>query len=472
MGRSSMLFVAPTVVRGVVGFAMIPAITYVLTQHDVGVVGLILPVAALGAALATSFTSYLIAAHYQVLDEPDRRGFMCTLLAASLGVCVLTAIVVRLLAPQLEAWVPGFGAAPAGALDLTLIGMVLSLPWMIASEIITLEGRAIIHAWTAIGQTVIGAAVTLTGLYLLELGVMAVFVANLAGALTTLVGAWWMLRRFLWAPPRRRWLGEIRKLGLLPFAGTLAAVVQINLERSLLSNRVGLNQLGLYNHSLNYNSLLAELVKALTRTLWPRTLIEARDGNSVFPTTGAIWGGMYIGLACVGVGAALLGKPMLALLTHDRFTGAYVLLPFWVIVAILQNMGRTHNAILLAAGQGRRHSQLALLSNLAWLLAILALLPWLGMLAGALALAAQFAAMRLGFWYFARRIQPSAGPDRIGLACIGVILLVVAVAEWSQPGLAVRMVACAGCVTLLLAVSWRRVHAMATHFGFATVATR
>jgi O-antigen/teichoic acid export membrane protein len=236
------------------------------------------------------------------------------------------------------------------------------------------------------------------------------------------------------------------------------------LERNLLASWAGLSALGLFTHSLAYQSMLAEMVKAVSRAVWPRTLAEARDTQSQFADTRSIWAGIYIGMTGVGIGAALLGKPFVAFLTHDQFTAAYVLLPFWVVAMIVQNMGRPQLGILLSGSGGRSYSQVSLIGNLGWLVALLVLLPYVGLVAAVLAITCQFAVMRVGIWLLARRVRRTSGPDRVALTGASGILLVFGAVEFLQPSLTARFVWCAVLLVALAAVCRRPLLDTAAHF--------
>jgi hypothetical protein len=103
-------------------------------------------------------------------------------------------------------------------------------------------------------------------------------------------------------------------------------------------------------HAKLYSSLLLRTIKIIILTVWPVSLIEAKNNN--FKNTQKSWNLIYAGLALMGVATVFLVEPLISFLTHGKLVGASVLVPWWVVYCLIQNTGKEAEAVLYTFNLG------------------------------------------------------------------------------------------------------------------------
>lgn len=428
--RQFFTFLAPSVVATVVSLVMIPVTTYVLGPEAFGVFGLMNALVAIGLTVSVLGSSAICNQHFTALNRAERTPLMSTALFLALGMaaafCALCAAAWTLIAGHLD----GYGSVSTRDFVLSLAAVVCGVPWVVAQDVITLDGKGRSFAVTAVSQTVVTALVTTTGLYVWDLGVTALFVSMLAAAAVGAVGGIWVLRHYLAPTFSRSWMRAIAVTGLATGTANVTEALQANVERGVIAATLGLPALGVYIHAQFYRTLIAQVLKAAARPIWPITLAEAVGERPGFRRTRAAWDACYVGVTAVGITFAFFGRAIIDGLTHGRFGAAADIVTFLSIFLLVQNAGKPQAGILFSAGVAHRFYWIQVLTNVLWLALLLALVPAAGLIGAVLALVGQQALLRAGAHVLARR---SGAPMSDGwiLAGAGAILAAWLVARWT-----------------------------------------
>lgn len=424
--RNFSFFLAPSVATMAVSLFMVPITTYVLGPEAFGVYGLMMALTGVGWSVSLIGSSAVCNVHFPRLDTEGRRCLITTLLVVAIAMAILFCLLCVAMWPLLSGRVDGYSAVPLPAFVLTLLTIVAGVPWMVAQDVITLDGRARGFAAITMAQTIAAAAVTIVALYVLRLGLLSLFVSALAASTVTMLGAIRLLWPYLKWHFDREWFREVMRVGPASASSSTLDAAQAVFERSYIGSVMGVGMLGLYVHALNYRIMIAQVLKAAARPIWPVSLQEARAGDGLFRQTRVVWDAMYILVAAAGVTFAVFGRDTIGWLTHGRFADAHVTVTFFMIFLLLQNAGKAQTALVYHERAVRHYYWIQSAANVAWVIALIVLVRLFGIVGAVLALCAQQIILRCGVMWLARR--RGSAPFGDGWLLFGVLLIGVALA--------------------------------------------
>ena len=392
-------YLASSVVTTLISFVTLPLATRILGPANYGVFALGATVAAFGSILATLGTTFFISNTFATSGLPERRRLISTLVARTAFLAACWAVLILAVAFVLRGHVDLLDEVPLKGLGLVLLGAVVSTPWTIAVDVLTVEGKASWFSLSLIVQAATNAVVLLVALYVFDLRGLSLFVGSLAGSLAALVTSLIVLRPYL--APR---LGLLRtRLGQRQFLPTQTLeAVQPVVERTLLANYAGFTPLGNYAHSLAYRNLFLQGMNAVNRATWPVTLDEASARTS-FAVTGRVWPAVHLALAMVAVPFVLFGDRLISAITNDKLTAAWVFLAPWFVLVLLQSSGKAATGVLYATGVSSTVAKLGLLANAVGICALVVFVPAFGAAGAAMALLLQALVFRVVLQILARR---------------------------------------------------------------------
>lgn len=417
------LFLFPSIFQTGLYIIMLPITTYVLGPGDFGVFALASAFSAFGTVLGSVGASYLIPGHYQIIDREERKEMMSTILIAGMFLSIIFGIVLLLLWPLINQQWSSFSEVPFRGLIFSLLTMILGLPWIFAYDIVVLEGKAALYSILIICQSIVSAAATIVSLYVFHQKGFALFIGPLAGSAVIFIGALYVFMPYLEFSLNRVWLKRLWKLGFVGVASHFAETIQTLIERSVLSVHVGLDRLGIYNHSQQYKSLAMMVMKASARTVWPITLSESREIDGAFPQTKKVWDTVYIFITFLGIFLASLGQYVIALLTHDKFTEAYIFAVLWMVLLLFQHIGKPHTGFLYVTHQGVINSTIMIFATLLGIATIFLFVPFFGLFGAVGAVFVQMIIYRIGIQIQVNRFRKI--PFQDWWALIGVIFILV-----------------------------------------------
>jgi lipopolysaccharide exporter len=341
----------------------IPLTTYVLGPKEYGFFALMMGVVSVFTVVASSVTGYILNHHVTPGQIAPARLIGTT---ALIEICIGSVLVIVgfLIWPRFAGWMGLHGDVSS----LGFLFLLLSVPagafWSAGSIMIIFDERAVLYSVIMVAQGMVQLAVTLISLYILGWKVGSLVAGQCAGVLTAAAGGYLGLRRHMTPGFCRATLREV--LGLMPWAiaSNIANSSTDLLERVVLGKVAGPVALGLYVHSQSYRSMLTSGGKAFSQVLYPDMLREAKSGSRDFTETRKGWDVAFAGITVIGLFFVFLGQEMIGLLTHGKFVGAAVFVPFWCIFLLLQYTGRAQVAMLYAHGQGKKISSALLVSNI------------------------------------------------------------------------------------------------------------
>lgn len=449
------LFLLPSIFQGAVSLATLPVATYILDPADYGIYALAISFTAFGTALATFGSSAVLAAHFPVVDFHEKARLISTLLSIGILLFLVFALLFVLVWESVIPLWSTFEQVPRTAVYLALLAAGLSFPWVVAVDVVSLEGKAGVFATTVIGQSLMSALALIVSLYLFDLGLLSLFVSSLVSSVACLVGATLFLRRYLCRKPTGTWVRAVVRVGIPMTLSHVLETVHTLVERTLLSTYSGYTQVGVFTHSQQYRGIAGTGVKAVARTVWPRSLEEARAGED-FTKTGVAWDVVYVGLTALGIFFATLGQDFISLLSHDKFTSAHVLASLWMVFLLVQNAGKPHNAFLFASGKGHEVAKLLNFAIIFGIVLLVVLVPKFGVYGAVVAAFALYTSFRIGVQVLVRKAG-LPNQDRWVLVGISLILTVLSAKLVLQPEVVGRVTLMALGLMILVLMSRKRI---------------
>jgi O-antigen/teichoic acid export membrane protein len=422
-------FLVPSIFQGALSVGMLPVTTYILDPEDYGVFALLTSVTTLISMVATSGAAFLLYAHFPTLSRQERQQLISSILIFGLTLSGMLAIVVYNLWPWIAHMWEALAVVPPQAIILSLIAMLLSVPWTIAYLIIILEGNSRPFALVTICSSVASALCVTVALYVFELGVLSLFLAAVASSLALFIGGLTVLKPHLRLVVTKEWVGKLVRLGLFAAPSSLFEMLQNIVERALLTLHVGFFQLGIYTHAQQYRNLTFMPVKAVSNTIWPTTLAESREVSSQFPRTGEVWNFAYVSITIVGTLFATLGKYLVAGLTHGKFTEASTYVALLMIFLLIQYSGKPQSGVLYAYGQGEFLSKMMIVASGTSIVLMFVFIPLIGIFGALLGLFGQQLLLRIGNHIRARRYRHTPFQDQWVLIGAGLIAFAVIISK-------------------------------------------
>lgn len=441
-------FLAPGLVQSGISVLMLPLSTYVLGPADFGFFALLSALAGFLGVIASFGSSYLLSAHFPTLDEEQRGRLISSLVCAGLTTGALLGTLLVAGWPWFGSLSTEFGRVGRSYIALSVLAMLLTVPWYVAVDVIRLDGRAHFYAAVLVTQSLASAAALLGALFYFELGVASLFVAAVSGAFVLCIGAMITLGHRLTLLLDARWLKEMVNLGThMVVAHTAESVHQV-LERSVLSVRSGLGELGIYSHSQQYRNIVDIPISAIANSAWPVTLAEARKESTDFVHTRLAWNTAHLLLTAAGLALATLGPHLISLLTHDKFTEAYILATLWVVFLLVRYTGRAQTGLFYARGAGASYARIQAFSMVIGTLLLFLFVPLFGIYGAFLSAVSQQAVLRLGVHWRSQQIQRVPFQDQ--WAVFGAVL--ISVTLWVQNELAAGLQADIGLLAAAMAI--------------------
>lgn len=432
-------FLAPSILQAGVAFATLPLATLILGPQDYGTYAVVAAITSLPSSVACLGSSYLLAQTFSGGKSDEIRQLISQQIVISGGLAILFATLLILTWSNIIGYFDNLAMVPTAGLVLSAIGIVPATVWAIALDVLTLDGRAKVFAQIVIAQSLASAAALLLSLFVVEIGVMSLFVSGFVGTAGLGLGALFSIRRYFERPSFTRKRLQLFKSALSLTSANLIEVAYQPVERNLLAVNSGLASLGLYTHAQQYQTIVAAATKALSRSVWPTTLEEARQAEQAFPQTKRYWRFTYLCLSLVGLGFATLGDVFIGLLTHGKFVGAGAFAAMSIAYLLVQNSGRPHTGLLFARGDAGPFARFNIISSIAALLCALIAIPLLGVWGAILSIFTKQIVMRVAIQMHTRRIASLPFQDGGVVAGLLLISLVTGLIELLHPAPAVQL---------------------------------
>lgn len=342
-----------TALQIVLGVALLPLATRVLSAPDFGAYGLLMSVVALVAAISDGGAGLILPSKFEPASAEERRRLVASLAWLSLAVSTTAGMLL------LALWPWHHVVFPSGSLDvIPLAAVLLAAAVMparavtsVAVSVFSVTGRGVAIAAQMVAQSVTLFLTTLIALFVFALGTASLFVGVFCGQLAALSVALWLLGGgYVFALPARRWLALTATSA--PTAGVAGLVDGLRVvgENALLARVSGLGAVGYLSHARLYAGMLISASNAVAHNVWARSLREARETAGEFDFTGRAWAPVHLGLTIIGLVFVFVGTEIVHVITNGKLDPAADFIPGFVVIALVQSSGKPNTAAIYAIG--------------------------------------------------------------------------------------------------------------------------
>ena len=329
---------------------MMPVTTYYLDPADIGVAAILTALAMPIVPLASTGDSWVLSTHWHRSSVAGRRDLLFNLLIANLSLKVFWVSVFWAISPiLLPVLVREYRSEYQTYFGLALLGLLAGSSWITLSSLMVIERAPASHATNESLQWVTGALTTLIGLSVGKLGVMALFLAPIAGGIVSTIHGCFYLRRKVSGRLRMHWLKEIAQTGMPAIAFSLMDVVANSVDRLVIQQWQNLSSLGIYAHSQTYRGIFVSGTKAYSRTMVPNFLdLFSKNSPSVAGFLERAVPAWYVCITAAGILVTLFSQEVVHVLTHGKFDQAATLIPLWFLIVFAHSMGVPFTQYLLS----------------------------------------------------------------------------------------------------------------------------
>lgn len=431
-------FLAPSILQTLISFATLPLATFVLNPQDYGTYALVVATTGLISALACLGSSYLLSQVFANCSLEDIKRFVSQQVLISVFLSCLLSVGLILVWGLYSSNFERLANVPLIGFLLATFSIIPGTIWAIALDILTLDGRAKLFAVIVILQSITSATILLFCLFVLNWGSLSLFVSGAAGAAVLGIGGCFSLNRYYSYPGFTVESLKVFKNAVSITSANIVEVIYQPVERNLLAVNSGLSSLGLYAHAQQYRTMIAAATKALSRSVWPSTLSEAKQAEVEFPITYRYWAFTYFCLTLVGLAFATMGDFFIGLLTHGKFVGAAPYAAVSVAYLLVQNSGKPHTGIIYAQGHVAKYSYISIVSSIAGIAAAFILIPNLGVWGAITAIFIQQIFMRIAIQIYVSKIVNIPFKESSVIAGVFLIGGVTYLIESLRPDLSFR----------------------------------
>jgi len=381
-----------------IGLLTLPLVTLVLGPREYGLFATGTAVAGLaGAVVAAPFPFVFAAARGEAQGPVKVRAVILKAAWLSIGLAAMLALPAALDPADFERII----GLPVPLYFMAIVTIPAMPFWLAAVDWLTLEGRAFAYFAIVMGQVLIGTGITLTAIFGFGLHVEALFLGNLAGHAVTFVGAAICLRGLLFArqPAAGDRYFQLLRVGV---PAQIADIGHSHIDRIWMASNRGAIELGFLAHAGTYQGFVLGICKAISRSVWPATLDEARRDPANMPITRVSSAAIHFFIGAVGIGLAAIGRDAIDLISNDKFGDSAPIATAMVATLLIQHAARNALGVVFTRGLGERLSRISFFAGLAGIAVSLSAIPYFGMNGVIAGMLTRFVVYRAGLYHLTR----------------------------------------------------------------------
>lgn len=407
--------------------ATLPLFTMKLGPEQFGSFAIGAALASVISAVASSVSMVSLPAQLAQYNGDERRSYITSVfvlaLMVALGASVMICSIFALASASFGLSLLSFSAGV-----VSVVAGFLNSIWGVCVEILTIDGRARRYALTTFAQVLSNIIAVSAAIFYFDDIQNALFWGFLAASVVGFGSALLLFNQWATLNLTRSWLNKAGNGGVASVISSLSENGKVAFERSYLGALVGVYPLGLYAHAQYYKGAAMAALNALSRGVLPTALQEAHVDAPHFPYTIRLWAFVQGFVVSAALGFALVGREVIGLLTHGKFSDAAPLATALMLILLLQTAAKPHTILLLSRGRGHVIAHLNAFSIAISLISLFASAPWIGIWAAILALTIQVLIHRLGVYFAANSVCQISFSDYwviSGVLALGGCLLVV-----------------------------------------------
>jgi O-antigen/teichoic acid export membrane protein len=369
------------------GFSLItvPIFTRILSPADYGALDLLTYVALLVPLVIGGALDQAVGRYYLDSEVPPEEGRRI----ASTGLfynVIAFAVVGIALAPASDYlashWLDG--QVGAGTVQIVLAFMWIQSVFYIATNQLRYLFRAKAFALCNIGNTIVSTAASFAFLVWFDLGVAGVFLGQGLGQLIFSVVCIYLARDCYRAVFDLSLLRRMLRYSLPLVPGVLAFYLMQYVDRYILNEMRGLDDVGIYGMGARIASLVNLFLMGFQGAWWPVVMNSFREPGAPARYRQVFEVYLLVTLTILVV-LSLFGKEVLLILTTPEFAQGYVVVPLLVLGAVMASIAGYFSYGIQIAEKNHLRMFLNLGALAASVVLNILLIPVLGVIGAALA---------------------------------------------------------------------------------------
>ena len=407
--------------------ATLPLFTMKLGPEQFGSFAIGAALASVISAVAGSVSMVSLPAQLAQCNADERRSYITSVFVLALMVALGASVMVSSIFAFASASF-GLSLLSFSAAVVSVVAGLLNSIWAVCVEILTIDGRAKRYALTTFAQVLSNIIAVSAALFYFDDIKNALFWGFLAASVVGFGSALLLFNQWVTLNLTRSWFTKAGSGGVASVIASLSENGKVAVERSYLGALVGVYPLGLYAHAQYYKGAAMATLNALSRGVLPTALKEAQVDAPHFPYTIRLWAFVQAFILSAALGFALVGREVIGLLTHGKFSDAAPLATALMLILLLQTAAKPHTMLLLSRGRGHITAHLNTFSIVISLILLFATAPWIGIWAAIVALTIQVLVHRLGVYFAANSLYRISFSDYWvvnGVIALGGCLLIV-----------------------------------------------
>ncbi|NJK82111.1 MAG: oligosaccharide flippase family protein [Chloroflexaceae bacterium] len=427
-------FTLPTMIQRAFGVLLLPVLTRYLSPTDYGVMAMVGLLATGVAVFADWGYGMGLMRNYFEHEDEERKALLFTIFAAvSLSSAVLFGVAAVVLTFAARWLIADWQQSYLLLLYLQFITSVLNFPNQVIGAYLTVAQRVRAYISRTMLAYIIATVLQLVLLVGFDMGVLAIFIGTLVGAVLSLGWGVLLVRhelrpRFRWQHLREAWAVGWSNLPMQSFQYFTRMG-----DRWVIQALMSLDALGLYSLAGRVNDASVSFSQAL-RQAWRPVNMQMLAANTP-PAELKQHTSYYLALSVLWVvGLSLFAREVIVLLAAPDFHTAYVVVPFLLVGSLFQSVSAVPHTFLL---YHKRLPVTVLAFGPAAAVQVggaLLLVPLIGMVGAALASGLAYLTYTIIITVFAlrrpeQRMQMAGGSDLLLLVAGTLVSLVGALPE-------------------------------------------
>lgn len=351
MKKNFFYYLSPSILTGAVSlFVSTSLATYYLEPKDFGIIGIITVFSKLIGPLSSTGCGWVLGGNYYRIDSTERKELIFNILFLAMLLRTFWVIVLGLSG---HVFLPKL-IKSYESIFLLFFWILLITEWFsvgdeVVSQVVVLQEKGKVHALLDATMLLSYVIPLFICLAVLNLKTISLALAYLASALGGFIFSMVYIRKYMVLHVKARWIKEIVKRGFLTIPLSVFEFISNSLGKFFIERWMGLSQLGIYNHSLDYKQMFMMPLRAFKRVFSPEVLagFSQDDNIRVVKAKEALknWFGILI---VIGSGVILFSREIISVLTHGKFVSAAPLVSLWFILILIYSFGLPYEYFLLA----------------------------------------------------------------------------------------------------------------------------
>ncbi len=412
MKKNFLYYLSPSIITGILGvFVIVPLTTYYLDPKDFGIVAIIMVFSGLLVPLSSTGVVWVLSGNYYKINTEEKGELVFNMLFLGIVLRTFWLIVFGIIGHFfLDKVIRSYEEIFSLFFYLLLAAEWFNSVWELVSYVIVLEKKSKTHAFLEMAKLLSRLIILVICLVVFKLRTISLIYAYLGAALIGFVFSLIYIRKHLVTKIKKRWIKEIFKVGFPTIPLNFFEVISNSVGRFFVERWIGLSQLGIYSHSLDYKKMFMLFQRAFAKSYSPEVLaVFSGQGTVKIETVRSILRRWFGILSIVGVGVALFSENVINILTHGKFTQAAPLVSLWFILIVIYAFGIPYTQFLLV----NKKNKLIVISQI-----ILGIISW-----GLIALFVKLfgivgAAVSVLLYFFAIHFTRRAYSLKLGCECL------------------------------------------------------